>query len=175
MTDSDRADSPVPTTRCGFVALIGAPNVGKSTFVNALVGSKVSIVSRKVQTTRMLVRGIAVEANAQLILIDTPGLFAPKRRLDRAMVSAAWAGAHDADLVALIVDAKRGVDDETAVILNRLPELRAPKMVILNKIDLLEKPPLLALAADLNASIPFAATFMVSALTGNGVGDVRAW
>jgi len=175
-----RASAPDPGAgqgppRCGFVALLGAPNVGKSTFVNALVGSKVSIVSRKVQTTRMLVRGIAVEANAQLILIDTPGLFAPKRRLDRAMVSAAWAGAHDADLVALIVDAKRGVDDETAVILNRLPELRAPKMVILNKIDLLEKPPLLALAADLNASIPFAATFMVSALTGDGVGDVRAW
>jgi len=177
---SARASAPDPGAgqgppRCGFVALLGAPNVGKSTFVNALVGSKVSIVSRKVQTTRMLVRGIAVEANAQLILIDTPGLFAPKRRLDRAMVSAAWAGAHDADLVALIVDAKRGVDDETAVILNRLPELRAPKMVILNKIDLLEKPPLLALAADLNASIPFAATFMVSALTGDGVGDVRAW
>ena len=175
-----RASTPDPGSdqgppRCGFVALLGAPNVGKSTFVNALVGSKVSIVSRKVQTTRMPVRGIAVEANAQLILIDTPGLFAPKRRLDRAMVSAAWAGAHDADLVALIVDAKRGVDDETAVILNRLPELRAPKMVILNKIDLLEKPPLLALAADLNASIPFAATFMVSALTGDGVGDVRAW
>ena len=161
--------------RCGFVALLGAPNVGKSTFVNALVGSKVSIVSRKVQTTRMLVRGIAVAANAQLILIDTPGLFAPKRRLDRAMVSAAWAGAHDADLVALIIDAKRGVDDETAVILNRLPELRAPKVVILNKIDLLEKPPLLALAADLNAVIPFEATFMASALTGDGVGDVRAW
>ena len=161
--------------RCGFVALLGAPNVGKSTFVNALVGSKVSIVSRKVQTTRMLVRGIAVEANAQLILIDTPGLFAPKRRLDRAMVSAAWAGAHDADLVALIVDAKRGVDDETAVILDRLPQLRAPKVVILNKIDLLGKPPLLALAADLNASIPFEATFMVSALSGDGVGDVRAW
>ena len=175
-----RASTPDPGSdqgppRCGFVALLGAPNVGKSTFVNALVGSKVSIVSRKVQTTRMPVRGIAVEANAQLILIDTPGLFAPKRRLDRAMVSAAWAGAHDADLVALIVDAKRGVDDETAVILNRLPELRAPKVVILNKIDLLEKPPLLALAADLNASIPFAATFMVSALTGDGVGDVRAW
>ena len=175
-----RASTPDPGSdqgppRCGFVALLGAPNVGKSTFVNALVGSKVSIVSRKVQTTRMPVRGIAVEANAQLILIDTPGLFAPKRRLDRAMVSAAWAGAHDADLVALIVDAKRGVDDETAVILNRLPELRAPKMVILNKIDLLEKPPLLALAADLNASIPFEATFMVSALTGDGVGDVRAW
>jgi GTPase len=161
--------------RCGFVALLGAPNVGKSTFVNALVGSKVSIVSRKVQTTRTLVRGIAVEANAQLILIDTPGLFAPKRRLDRAMVSAAWAGAHDADLVVLIVDAKRGVDDETAVILDRLPQLRVPKAVILNKIDLLEKPRLLALAADLNAVIPFEATFMVSALTGDGVGDVRAW
>jgi GTPase len=177
---SARASAPDPGSdqgppRCGFVALLGAPNVGKSTFVNALVGSKVSIVSRKVQTTRMLVRGIAVEANAQLILIDTPGLFAPKRRLDRAMVSAAWAGAHDADLVALIVDAKRGVDDETAVILERLPQLRVPKVVVLNKIDLLEKPPLLALAADLNAVIPFEATFMVSALTGDGVGDVRAW
>jgi GTPase len=161
--------------RCGFVALLGAPNVGKSTFINALVGSKVSIVSRKVQTTRMLVRGIAVEANSQLILIDTPGLFAPKRRLDRAMVAAAWAGARDADLLALIVDAKRGVDNETTAILDRLPQLPAPKVVILNKIDLLEKRSLLALAADLNAAIAFEATFMVSALTGDGVGDVRAW
>jgi GTPase len=162
-------------SRCGFVALIGAPNVGKSTFVNALVGSKVSIVSRKVQTTRMLVRGIAIEGDAQLILVDTPGLFTPKRRLDRAMVSAAWTGAHDADLVALIVDAKRGRDDETRIIVDRLPELRASKVLILNKIDLLEKPPLLALAAELNASIGFEATFMVSALTGDGVKDVRAW
>jgi GTPase len=162
-------------SRCGFVALLGAPNVGKSTFVNALVGTKVSIVSRKVQTTRMLVRGIAIEGRAQLILIDTPGLFAPKRRLDRAMVSAAWAGAHDADLVALIVDAKRGRDDETTVIVERLPELRASKVLILNKIDLLEKPALLALAADLNASIGFEATFMVSALSGDGVKDVRTW
>jgi GTPase len=161
--------------RCGFVALIGAPNVGKSTFINALVGTKVSIVSRKVQTTRMVIRGIASEGPSQLILVDTPGLFAPKRRLDRAMVAAAWAGAHDADLVALIVDAKRGRDDETAVIVDRLSELRAPKILILNKIDLLEKPRLLALAADFNASIPFAATFMVSALTGDGVEDVRTW
>jgi GTPase len=162
-------------SRCGFVALIGAPNVGKSTFVNALVGSKVSIVSRKVQTTRTPVRGIAIKGNSQLVLIDTPGLFAPRRRLDRAMVSAAWAGAQDADLVALIVDAKRGRDEETTVIVDRLGELRAPKVLILNKIDLLEKPPLLALAADLNASIRFEATFMVSALTGDGVEDVRAW
>ena len=161
--------------RCGFVALLGAPNVGKSTFVNALVGTKVSIVSRKVQTTRMLVRGIAIEGNSQLVLIDTPGLFAPKRRLDRAMVAAAWAGAHDADLVALIVDAKRGVDDETTEILDRLSQLGAPKVAILNKIDLLEKPPLLALAAALNAATRFEATFMVSARTGDGVGDVRAW
>jgi len=161
--------------RCGFVALIGAPNVGKSTFVNALVGTKVSIVSRKVQTTRTLVRGIAIEGDSQLVLMDTPGLFAPKRRLDRAMVSAAWAGAHDADLIALIVDAKRGRDEETAVIADRLREIRSPKVLILNKIDLLEKPLLLALSADLNASIRFEATFMVSALTGDGVEDVRAW
>ncbi|HXW29542.1 MAG TPA: GTPase Era [Xanthobacteraceae bacterium] len=161
--------------RCGFVAIIGAPNVGKSTFVNALVGTKVSIVSRKVQTTRMPVRGIAIEGSAQLILVDTPGLFAPRRRLDRAMVSAAWTGAHDADLVALMVDAKRGRDDETAGIVARLSEVRASKVLILNKIDLLEKPPLLALAADLNASLRFEATFMVSALTGDGVKDVRAW
>jgi GTPase len=182
MMAEQRTDRPVcPSAggtgapRCGFVALIGAPNVGKSTFVNALVGSKVSIVSRKVQTTRMLVRGIAIEGPAQLILIDTPGLFTPKRRLDRAMVSAAWTGAHDADFVALIVDAKRGRDDETRVIVDRSPELHAPKVLILNKIDLVEKPPLLALAADLNASIGFEATFMVSALTGDGVKDVRAW
>jgi GTPase len=161
--------------RCGFVALIGAPNVGKSTFVNALVGAKVSIVSRKVQTTRTPVRGIAIEANSQLILIDTPGLFAPKRRLDRAMVTAAWAGARDADLVALIVDAKRGVDDETTAIVERLAQLGVPKLLILNKIDLLEKPPLLTLAADLNAPMRFEATFMVSSLTGDGVEDVRAW
>jgi GTPase len=164
-----------PGPRCGFIALIGAPNVGKSTFVNALVGAKVSIVSRKVQTTRTLVRGIAVEDAAQLIFTDTPGLFAPRRRLDRAMVTTAWASARDADMVALLVDAKRGVDEETAAIVDRLPQLQAPKILILNKIDLLEKPPLLALAASLNAVQRFEATFMVSALSGDGLEDVRRW
>jgi GTPase len=164
-----------PGPRCGFIALIGAPNVGKSTFVNALVGAKVSIVSRKVQTTRTLVRGIAVEDAAQLIFTDTPGLFAPRRRLDRAMVTTAWASARDADMVALLVDAKRGVDEETAAIVDRLPQLQAPKILILNKIDLLEKPPLLALAASLNAAQRFEATFMVSALSGDGLEDVRRW
>src|SRR3974390_2284994 len=111
------ADAP---TRCGFVALIGAPNVGKSTLVNALVGSKVTIVSRKVQTTRALIRGIVVENNAQIILVDTPGIFSPKRRLDHAMVSTAWSGAHDADLVCVLIDAKTGINDEAASILNKV-------------------------------------------------------
>src|SRR5579871_1877084 len=112
MTDPLPQDTAPPATRCGFVALIGAPNVGKSTLVNALVGSKVTIVSRKVQTTRALIRGIVIENNAQVILVDTPGIFAPKRRLDRAMVSTAWSGAHDADLVCALLDAKAGLDEE---------------------------------------------------------------
>jgi GTPase len=159
--------------RCGFIALIGAPNVGKSTLLNALVGAKVSIVSHKVQTTRMLVRGIAAEAASQLVLIDTPGLFAPKRRLDRAMVTAAWAVAHEADLICLIVDAKSGVNQDTAAILTRLTKLNRSKVLILNKIDLIDKPQLLTLAASLNQAQVFDATFMVSALTGDGIKDVR--
>ena len=164
-----------PGTRCGFIAIIGAPNVGKSTLVNALVGSKVAIVSHKVQTTRALVRGIVTEGDAQLIFIDTPGLFAPKRRLDRAMVSTAWSGAHDADVVCLLVDAKRGIDEETGAIVDRLAELRQPRVLILNKVDLVEKPPLLTLAKELNGRIPFKATFMTSATTGDGVADLRQW
>src|SRR6516165_12042725 len=133
-------------TRCGFVALIGAPNVGKSTPVNALVGSKVTIVSRKVQTTRALIRGIAIEGNAQIILVDTPGIFAPKRRLDRAMVSTAWSGAHDADLVCVLLDAKVGLDDEAESIFGKVRSVDREKILVLNKIDLVAREGLLALA-----------------------------
>jgi GTPase len=162
-------------TRCGFVALIGAPNVGKSTLVNALVGSKVTIVSPKVQTTRTLVRGIAMEGRSQLVFIDTPGIFAPRRRLDRAMVTSAWSGAHDADIVALLIDAKRGIDDEADAILDRLGDVASRKLLVLNKVDLVAKPTLLALAQNANARATFAATFMVSALTGDGIAETKAW
>jgi len=162
-------------TRCAFVALIGAPNVGKSTLVNALVGSKVTIVSPKVQTTRTLVRGIAIEGQAQLVFIDTPGIFAPRRRLDRAMVTTAWTGAHDADLVALMLDAKLGIDESADAILTKLKDVAARKVLVLNKVDLVAKTSLLALTQEANARAEFAATFMVSALTGDGVGEVRAW
>jgi GTP-binding protein Era len=160
-------------TRAGFVALIGAPNAGKSTLLNALVGSKVSIVSRKVQTTRALVRGIAIEGAAQIVFVDTPGIFKPRRRLDRAMVTSAWGGAGDADVVALLIDARRGLDEEGEAILARLPELGQPKILILNKIDLIERSRLLALAADTNGKVPFAHTFMVSALKGDGLDTLR--
>jgi GTP-binding protein Era len=162
-------------TRCGFIALIGAPNVGKSTLINALVGSKVAIVSHKVQTTRTLLRGIAIVGGSQLVFIDTPGIFAPKRRLDRAMVSNAWTGAHDADIVGLLIDARRGLDEEADAILARLNEVRRPKILIVKKIDLVDKSALLALAKATNARLAFAATFMISALTGDGVVDVRNW
>ena len=162
-------------TRCGFVALIGAPNAGKSTLINALVGSKVSIVSHKVQTTRMLVRGIAIEGSAQLIFVDTPGIFAPKRRLDRAMVTTAWSGAHDADLTVLLIDARKGFDDENDAIMNKLADAGGKKILLLNKIDLVEKESLLALAKSANERMTFAATFMVSALNGNGVADLKPW
>jgi GTPase len=162
-------------TRCGFIALIGAPNAGKSTLINALVGSKVAIVSPKVQTTRTLVRGIAMEGPAQLVFMDTPGIFAPKRRLDRAMVTTAWGGAHDADMVAVLLDAKKGLDDEAETIFEKLAEVRQPKILILNKVDLVEKAKLLGLAQDANGRGKFEATFMVSALSGDGVGDVRKW
>src|SRR6187431_2765328 len=121
-------------THSGFVALIGAPNAGKSTLLNKLVGSKVSIVSRKVQTTRALVRGIAIEGEAQIVFVDTPGIFKPKRRLDRAMVTSAWGGAGDADVIALLLDVRKGIDEEAEAILAKLPELTRPKVLILNKI-----------------------------------------
>src|SRR5262245_23868524 len=132
--------------RCGFIALIGAPNAGKSTLINALVGTKVAIVSHKVQTTRALLRGIAIEGATQLVLIDTPGIFAPKRRLDRAMVETAWSGAHDADVVGVLIDAKRGIDDEVQALLGGLAQVPQARVLIINKIDLIEKPALLALA-----------------------------
>ncbi|WP_439925760.1 GTPase Era [Nitrobacter sp. JJSN] len=160
-------------TRCGFVALIGAPNVGKSTLVNALVGSKVTIVSRKVQTTRALIRGIVVENNAQIILVDTPGIFAPKRRLDRAMVSTAWSGAHDADLVCVLLDARAGVDEEADAILTKLARVAHPKFLVLNKIDLVPREKLLALTSAANKRLAFENTFMISALSGDGVHDLR--
>lgn len=160
-------------TRCGYVALIGAPNAGKSTLLNALVGAKVSIVSRKVQTTRALVRGIALAGSAQIVFVDTPGIFAPKRRLDRAMVTSAWGGAGDADVVALLVDARKGIDEEVEAILGRLGELKQRKVLILNKIDTIDRTRLLGLAADLNARHGFVETFMVSAVTGDGVATMR--
>jgi GTP-binding protein Era len=160
-------------TACGFVALIGAPNVGKSTLVNALVGSKVTIVSRKVQTTRALIRGIVIEDNAQIILVDTPGIFSPKRRLDRAMVSTAWSGAHDADLVCVLLDAKAGIDEEADAILKKLATVAHPKILVLNKIDLIPREKLLALAQAANERMKFEGTFMISALSGDGVADLR--
>jgi GTP-binding protein Era len=168
MTDA----APAPT-RCGFVALIGAPNAGKSTLLNQLAGAKISIVSRKVQTTRSLVRGITLEGAAQIIFVDTPGIFAPKRRLDRAMVTSAWGGAGDADVVALLVDARQGRTEEVDAILERLGGLVRPKILILNKIDTVEPPRLLELAAALNAALAFTDTFMISALRGHGVGTLR--
>jgi GTP-binding protein Era len=159
-------------TRCGFVALIGAPNVGKSTLVNALVGSKVTIVSRKVQTTRALIRGIAIEGKSQIILVDTPGIFAPKRRLDRAMVSTAWRGAHDADLVCVLLDAKSGLDEEADGILTKAGSVDHDKILVLNKIDLVPREKLLALAQAANERLKLANTFMISALSGDGVADL---
>jgi len=162
-------------TRCGFVALIGAPNVGKSTLTNALVGAKVSIVTPKVQTTRALIRGIALVGAAQLIFVDTPGIFAPRRRLDRAMVGTAWGSTRDADIVALLVDSRKGAHEDDEAVLGRLADVRAPKVLVLNKVDLAAKPALLGLTQALNARAAFAATFMVSALSGDGVADLKAW
>jgi GTP-binding protein Era len=173
MKDENSPETAPKATRCGFVALIGAPNVGKSTLVNALVGSKVTIVSRKVQTTRALIRGIVIEDNAQIILVDTPGIFAPKRRLDRAMVSTAWSGAHDADLVCVLLDAKVGIDEEAEAILTRLSTVQHEKILVLNKIDLVPREKLLALAKTANDRLGFARTFMVSARSGDGVDDLR--
>ena len=162
-------------TRCGFIALIGAPNAGKSTLINALVGTKVSIVSHKVQTTRALLRGIAIEGRSQLVFIDTPGIFAPRRRLDRAMVTTAWTGAHDADLVGVLIDARRGLDEEVSALLDRVGDVRHGRFLVLNKIDLVAKPALLALAQAANQRASFETTFMISALRSDGVADMRRW
>jgi GTP-binding protein Era len=172
---ADNADRSAASQRCGFVAVIGAPNVGKSTLVNAMVGSKVTIVSPKVQTTRATIRGIAIEGDAQLIFVDTPGIFAPRRRLDRAMVAIAWSGAHDADIVALVVDAKRALDEETAAIMAKLADVPASRILIVNKVDLVAKPGLLVLVREANERMTFAATFMVSAQSGDGIGEIKRW
>lgn len=162
--------------RCGFIALVGAPNVGKSTLLNCLVGAKVSIVSPKVQTTRNRVMGICIAGDAQLIFVDTPGIFEPRRRLDRAMVGAAWKGAADADLVILLVDATRGTDANTRTILDGLAKARRKIVLVINKIDLVKRETLLALTEKLNGAAGgelITDTFMISALSGDGVGDLR--
>lgn len=162
-------------TRCGFVAIIGAPNVGKSTLLNRLVGAKVSIVTPKVQTTRTRILGIAIEGGTQLIFIDTPGIFRPRRRLDRAMVRAAWSGAADADLTLLLVDAhRRQPDEDTRAILDGLKQAGRRAVLVLNKIDLVRREALLGLAESLHAESIFTDVFMVSAATGDGVDDLRA-
>ncbi|MCJ8141586.1 GTPase Era [Ancylobacter sp. A5.8] len=162
-------------TRCGFVALIGAPNAGKSTLTNALVGTKVSIVSHKVQTTRSLVRGIALEGATQIVLVDTPGIFAPKRRLEKAMVRSAWGGAGDADAVVLLIDARVGLTEEVEAILRGLNEVKRPRAVVLNKIDLMKRESLLGLAAQVAERISFDRLFMISALAGDGLAEMREW
>ena len=166
------------TTRAGFVALIGEPNAGKSTLLNRMVGAKVSIVTHKVQTTRARIRGIAMEGEAQIVFVDTPGLFQPRRRLDRAMVKAAWGGAADADIVVLLIEAHRGLTEGVQAILDRVAaELPKGKPVALaiNKIDRVKAEALLKLTEEMNAAYPFAKTFMISAERGHGVGDLKAW
>jgi len=166
------AGEPSPGTRSGFVALIGAPNAGKSTLLNQLVGAKVSIVTHKVQTTRALIRGIATHDKTQIVFVDTPGIFKPKRRLDRAMVTTAWGGAKDADIVTFLIDAERGIKGDAETILDSLADVRQPKILILNKIDRIKRDKLLVLAAEANERAPFDRTFMVSALTGDGCKDL---
>jgi len=160
-------------TRAGFVAVIGAPNAGKSTLVNALVGQKVAIVSPKAQTTRARLMGIAIEGSAQILLVDTPGIFEPRRRLDRAMVAAAWTGAQDADVTLLVIDSAAGVNAEVERIVGSLTERRHPLFLVLNKIDLVKKGELLALSADLTATLDPDSVFMISASTGDGVADLK--
>ncbi|WP_050928595.1 GTPase Era [Aestuariivita boseongensis] len=165
------------TTRAGFVALIGEPNAGKSTLMNRMVGAKVSIVTHKVQTTRARIRGVAMAGESQIVFVDTPGLFRPRRRLDRAMVAAAWGGAADADIVMLLVEAHRGVTPGVERILEGLGEVAQGRTVglIINKIDKVQSDVLLGLSKDLNERFPFARTFMISAERGHGVEDLRDW
>ena len=165
------------TTRAGFIALIGEPNAGKSALLNRMVGAKVSIVTHKVQTTRARIRGVAMEGDSQLVFVDTPGLFQPRRRLDRAMVAAAWGGAADADIVVLLIEAHRGLTEGAGRILEGLAELPRGRRVVLaiNKIDRVEAPRLLALTQEMNERFPFERTFLISAEKGHGVEDLRRW
>ena len=167
-------ETPSPTT-CGFVAVVGAPNAGKSTLVNALTGTKVSIVSHKVQTTRARIRAIAVEGRSQIVFVDTPGIFAPRRSLDKAMVTAAWSAMDEADLALLMVDARAGITAEVSALLERLANVKTAVVLVLNKIDVIERSRLLALSQSLNERVKFAATFMISALTGDGIADLAAY
>ncbi len=165
------------TTRAGFIALIGEPNAGKSTLLNRMVGAKVSIVTHKVQTTRARIRGVAIEGDSQLVFVDTPGLFLPRRRLDRAMVAAAWGGAADADVIVLLIEAHRGITEGVERILENLGEVagKTPVALAINKIDRVKSETLLALTQDMNARFGFAKTFMISAERGHGVDDLRGW
>ncbi|MGA8770676.1 MAG: GTPase Era [Rhodomicrobium sp.] len=162
-------------THCGFVAVIGAPNAGKSTLVNALVGAKVSIVTHKAQTTRARMRGIAIAGKSQIVLVDTPGIFRPKRRLDRAMVETAWTEAREADVAVLVLDAIRGMDDVAEPIFQQAGELKIPLVLALNKVDKIDKAKLLALASEASKSLPLEQLFMVSALSGDGVEDLKTY
>jgi GTP-binding protein Era len=163
-------------TQAGFIALIGEPNAGKSTLLNRMVGAKVSIVTHKVQTTRARIRGICMEGAAQLVFVDTPGLFKPRRRLDRAMVAAAWGGAMDADIVVLLMEAHRGISSGVQSIIDQLKELEGRRVILaINKIDRVKSDALLALTQQLNAAFAFEKTFMISAERGHGVPDLRAW
>jgi len=167
-------EPPLDRQRCGVVAILGAPNAGKSTLVNALVGQKVAITSPKAQTTRTRVLGVALEGDAQLVLVDTPGIFAPQRRLDRAMVQAAWGGAQDADLIALVIDSKTGLGAKVDRIAEGLADRREPKILILNKVDIADKGKLLQHAQRLHEKVMFEETFFVSAATGDGIPEMKA-
>lgn len=158
-------------TRAGFVSLIGAPNAGKSTITNNFVGSKVSIVSPKAQTTRTVIKGIGIYENTQIIFLDSPGIFKPKRRLDRAMVASAWEGIADADIVVMVVDAKKGFDEESKAIVEKLNQDKISAVLVLNKVDLIQKEKLLSLSAEINKAGHFKETFMISALTGQNIDD----
>jgi len=172
MSSVEDTASAVPATHSGFVALIGAPNAGKSTLINPLVGSNVSIAPHKVQPTRAIASRIATHGNAQIVFVDTPGIFKPRRRLDTAMVTTAWGGAKDADVVVLLIDAERGIRGDADAILDRLKDVRQPMVLVLNKVDRVKPETLLALSAAANERVPFKRTFMVSALTGSGCKDL---
>jgi GTP-binding protein Era len=169
---TDETTAAAAPTRCGFCAIIGAPNAGKSTLVNQLTGSKVSIVSHKVQTTRARIRAIAIAGNAQIVLVDTPGIFKPRRMLDRAMVENAWGGAGDADAVVFLVDGRPGLTEEAKAIIAQLEQTKTRALLVINKIDLMKREQLLDVAAAFNAAYPFEQTFMVSALSGSGTKDL---